>query len=79
MLPFLVIGTDRIATIQTRLAKLFAKLLPLKMFPPPLELPKLTEVLQWNIHRDPDPASQWLRGILKEHAASLPAESEQRA
>jgi hypothetical protein len=24
---------------------------------PPLEFPRLTEVLQWNIHRDLDPAS----------------------
>jgi LysR family transcriptional regulator, nod-box dependent transcriptional activator len=72
LLPHLVIGTDRIATIQTRLARQYLKALPLKLITPPLELPKLSEVLQWNVHRDPDPASRWLRGILKEQASALP-------
>lgn len=72
VLPYLVIGTDRVATIQTRLARQCVGILPLKMIAPPIELPKLVEVLQWNMHRDPDPASQWLRNVLKEHAAQLP-------
>jgi len=71
LLPYLVIGTERIATMQTRLARQFLDILPLKIVSPPLELPRLVEVLQWNIHRDPDPASRWLRVLLKEHAASL--------
>jgi LysR family transcriptional regulator, nod-box dependent transcriptional activator len=68
LLPDLVVGTNRIATIQTRLARQYEQSLPLKLIQPPVELPKLTEILQWNIHRDLDPASRWLRGILKEHA-----------
>jgi LysR family transcriptional regulator, nod-box dependent transcriptional activator len=71
LLPYLVVGTDRIATIQTRLARLAIQTLPLKLIPPPIELPILTEVMQWNVHRDPDPASRWLRSILREHAASF--------
>jgi DNA-binding transcriptional LysR family regulator len=71
LLPYLVVGTDRIATIQSRLAQLFVKTLPLKTIAPPIELPVLTEVLQWNVHRDPDPASRWLRTKIKEHAARL--------
>lgn len=73
LLPYLVVGTDRIATIQTRLAQLFVGILPLKTITPPLELPGLTEILQWNVHRDPDPASRWLRKKIKEHAARMPA------
>lgn len=73
LIPHLVVGTDRIATIQTRLAHLYARVLPLKLIVPPLDLPKLTEVLQWNVHRDPDPASRWLRAVLKERAASFAA------
>jgi DNA-binding transcriptional LysR family regulator len=72
LLPFLVIGTERIATMQTRLARQFKDSLPLKIIAPPIELPRLTEVLQWNIHRDPDPASRWLRTLMKEHAGSMP-------
>jgi LysR family nod box-dependent transcriptional activator len=71
LLPYLVVGTDRIATIQSRLARLFLSNLPLKAIAPPIELPVLTEVLQWNVHRDPDPASQWLRAKIKQHAALL--------
>ena len=71
LLPHLIVGTDRIATIQSRLARLYEQSLPIKLIPPPVELPKLTEVLQWNIHRDLDPASRWLRGKLKERAKNL--------
>lgn len=72
LLPYLVVGTDRIATIQSRLARLVLPTLPLKKIKPPIELPVLTEVMQWNVHRDPDPASQWLRAKIKQHAARLP-------
>jgi LysR family transcriptional regulator, nod-box dependent transcriptional activator len=71
LLPYLVVGSDRIATIPSRLAQLFVKTLPLKTIAPPIELPVLTEILQWNVHRDPDPASRWLRTKIKEHAARL--------
>ncbi len=72
VLPSLVVGTDRIATLPTRLAKLFLPVLPLKIIPAPIEFPILRELIQWNVHRDPDPASQWLRHRLKEHALTMP-------
>ena len=72
LLPHLVVGTDRVATVQTRLAQEYARVLPIKLIPPPLELPKLVEVMQWHIHRDQDPASQWLRKVLVEHAKKMP-------
>ncbi len=72
VLPALVVDTDRIATIQTRLAQRYLPTLPLKMIPPPVEFPKLVEVLQWNVHRDSDPANRWFRSQLKEHSAKLP-------
>ena len=66
LLPHVLIGTDRIATIQTRLARKYVRTLPVKLIESPVELPKLVETLQWNIHRDPDPAGRWLRDKLKE-------------
>jgi LysR family transcriptional regulator, nod-box dependent transcriptional activator len=72
LMAHLVVATERIATIQTRLAKKYVEILPLKLIAPPVELPKLTEVLQWNVHRDPDPASRWIRAILREMAAEVP-------
>ncbi|MFZ0501099.1 MAG: LysR family transcriptional regulator [Steroidobacteraceae bacterium] len=71
LLPHLVVGSNRIATMQTLLARKHVDILPLRLVQPPIELPKLTEVLQWNVHRDQDPASQWLRERLR--AASLPS------
>ncbi|HZF15930.1 MAG TPA: LysR family transcriptional regulator [Steroidobacteraceae bacterium] len=71
LLPHLVVGTNRIATMQMRLARLYMLTLPIKMVPAPLEVPKLVEILQWNVHRDMDPASRWLRATLKAHAALL--------
>lgn len=61
LLPQLVVGTERIATLQTRLAKLYAQTLPLRLLEPPIACPKLTEVLQWNRYRDQDPGIAWVR------------------
>jgi LysR family transcriptional regulator, nod-box dependent transcriptional activator len=68
-----VIGTDRIATLQTRFAQRLARTMPLRLIESPLELPGLTEVLQWNSHRDAEPAHRWLRERIIETAQSLPA------
>jgi LysR family transcriptional regulator, nod-box dependent transcriptional activator len=68
VVPHLIVGTDRIATVATRLAKKYAKFLPLKLIPLPLELPPMTEVLQWHKYHDKDPAFRWLREILMEQA-----------
>jgi LysR family transcriptional regulator, nod-box dependent transcriptional activator len=72
LLPHLVVKTDRIATIQTRLTQTYINTLPIRLITPTFELPKLIEILQWNVHRDPDPAIRWLRTVLKEHAGRLP-------
>jgi LysR family transcriptional regulator, nod-box dependent transcriptional activator len=66
LLPHVLVGTDRIATIQRRLARQYVQTLPLKLIDAPVELPKLVETLQWNVHRDPDPAGRWLRAKLNE-------------
>lgn len=64
-----VVGTQRIATIQKRLAEYYARHLPIKLIPTPFVVPEFTESLQWNRNSDADPGSLWLRGLLKEVAA----------
>lgn len=64
-LPLLVVGTQRIATVHARLARMYARMLPLRLLPPPFEIPPLNLVMQWNHHSDRDPAHAWLRGLLK--------------
>ena len=72
VVPHLVVGTNRIATVATRLAKKYAQFLPLKLIPLPIAVPPMTEVLQWHKYHDQDPAYVWLRGVLKDNAAKLP-------
>jgi DNA-binding transcriptional LysR family regulator len=60
-LPQLVIGTERIATMHSRLAKLYARSLPLRILPPPVELPAMREYMAWHRSLDRDPMLLWLR------------------
>jgi hypothetical protein len=65
----LVVGTDRIATVHKRLAEIDAKHLPIKLWPPPIEIPSLVESMQWHRVRGQDPALAWLRRMVAEVAA----------
>lgn len=71
--PELLVGTPRIATLYKRLANLYASQLPLRLLEPPVEFPKLTEMLQWHTRADQDPALIWLRNLLRETAQQLSA------
>ncbi|MBS0452702.1 MAG: LysR family transcriptional regulator [Proteobacteria bacterium] len=73
LMPRFVVGTGRIATIQTRLAKQFVQAMPLRLLEPPLETPRLTEVLQWHRFRNDDPGIQWVREQVLAVAESMPA------
>lgn len=65
LVPPLIIGTTRIATLHRRLAEFFAGHLPLKIFKPPVEIPPMVESMQWHTVRDADPGLRWMRGLLK--------------
>jgi DNA-binding transcriptional LysR family regulator len=64
LLPEFVVGTDLIATMHTRMARIFARRLPLKLFPPPVKIPPVSMSLQWHKSLDRDPSSLWLRGAI---------------
>jgi DNA-binding transcriptional LysR family regulator len=68
LLPQLILGTTRIATVQRRLAEFYASQMPLKIVKPPKQLPKLQEVMQWHAFRNSDPGLVWLRKTLKSFA-----------
>jgi LysR family transcriptional regulator, nod-box dependent transcriptional activator len=68
LLPLLVVGTNRIATMHLRLAKRAAVWLPLRLLPLPIALPRMTEMLQWPAHHTGEPGSIWLRTIIRETA-----------
>lgn len=65
LVPQLLIGTARIATLHRRLAIFYQRYLPLKLVAPPVEIPRLEEHMQWHKSRDHDPGTAWLRSMLK--------------
>jgi LysR family nod box-dependent transcriptional activator len=71
-IPHFVIGTNRIATMHTRLARTLARYYPIRLVPPPLTIPKVDMCMQWNRFLDQDPAHLWLRALLAEVASAEP-------
>ena len=43
----------------------YQRFLPLRIVAPPLKIPKFEQFMQWHRSRDRDPASVWLRSVLK--------------
>ena len=71
LLPELVVGTHRIATVQSRIATLATKHLPLRVVPCPIAIPKMSEMLVWNRYQDKDPGCIWFRRVLRQIAKEL--------
>lgn len=65
LIPQLLVGTTRIATLHRRLAEFYQRYLPLKLLEPPFEIGILQESMQWHKSRDRDPGTLWLRSLLK--------------
>jgi DNA-binding transcriptional LysR family regulator len=68
LVPRLVVGTKRIATVHARLAELYARTLPIKILAPPVAFPTLTEVLEWHYHEEDDPCLRWFRKTMVRRA-----------
>jgi DNA-binding transcriptional LysR family regulator len=59
--PVVVCETDLINTMPARLARQLAKTYPLRLLPPPLDLPTFEYGLYWHSRLDQDRAQRWLR------------------
>jgi LysR family transcriptional regulator, nod-box dependent transcriptional activator len=70
-LPLLVLGTQRVVTLHRRLARHFARALPLRMLELPFEMPALIETMAWPRHLENDPAHQWFRQQVRACAQEL--------
>lgn len=73
LLPRLVVGTQRVATLHSRLAMQACEALPVRKVRLEFETPRFVETLQWHRYRDHDPGSQWLRERIVQFAEKLPA------
>lgn len=69
--PVLIAQTDFVAALDRRVAQVFAAPLGLKLFPPPLKLPKGSVGQVWHEQQHTDPAQRWLRQTIAEVAATL--------
>jgi DNA-binding transcriptional LysR family regulator len=70
-LPFVVAGTDLVATVPERLARRLAGAAGLAVAEPPFGRVELTEAAWWHPMRAADPALAWLHTILLQAAASI--------
>jgi DNA-binding transcriptional LysR family regulator len=70
-LPSLVVGTARLATVHRRIAVHAQQHLPIRIWPTPMKIPKLVQMLQWNKVREADPGLRWIRDLCLEVGSKI--------
>lgn len=71
VVPALVAGTSRIATLHAALARHFHAPYQLRIMPPPLDIPNIREVVQWHTMNANDEGLMWVRDQLLGTAQAL--------
>lgn len=71
VVPWLIIGTQRLTVMHERLARVFADDLPLSIQALPIAVPSMREMLQYHEARTHDSGVTWLRGLLHETATRM--------
>jgi DNA-binding transcriptional LysR family regulator len=66
----MVARSNLVGVIQSRLAEVAARTLPIRAFRPPFVMPTLVEAMLWHSRHIHDPAHLWIRGVLRDVAAS---------
>ena len=69
--PAIVASTDLVAALSRRVAEPFARILPLRLFEPPLRLRPSRVGMAWHEAVHEDPAHRWLRGAIALVAARV--------
>lgn len=69
--PHMLVGTNRLSIMHRRLAAVYREMMPLKILPVPIEMPRLVEMIQWHKYRDRDPARVWMTQVLTSSAATV--------
>jgi len=63
-MPFLLPGTGRIALAHRRLARVYTRVLPLRIVEVEMPIPPLVEAVQWHQYASTDRAMMWVRDEL---------------
>ncbi|GAA6142928.1 hypothetical protein [Hydrogenophaga sp. 5NK40-0174] len=70
-IPHMVVGTELVGTVHSRLARKLERALPIVVRPVPLPVLRFSQTMQWHKYRTQDPGLMWLRGLLHEAARTL--------
>jgi len=70
VVPFLIVGTERIALMHARQARIYANMLPLEILGLPVDIPKIVEVIQWRKVNDTDEGLMWVVDTIARLAGS---------
>lgn len=62
--PIVLAESDYVMTVPSRLAEVFAAMLPLVIEPPPLPVPGFSVEMAWHARSDDDPAHRFLRDAI---------------
>lgn len=66
--PLVISQSDLLLTGPSMLVRYFARLVPLQVLAPPVDLPTYPEEAYWHQRFDDDPAHAWLRQLVKKTA-----------
>ncbi|MEZ0243184.1 MAG: LysR family transcriptional regulator [Sphingomonas sp.] len=69
LVPAMVIGTNRVATVHRRMAEMLSKTLPILVFPVPVDIPPIRQTIQWHRSCDDDMALRWIVEQFQSHAS----------
>jgi DNA-binding transcriptional LysR family regulator len=70
VVPFLIPGTQRISLMHSRLAAVYAKVLPLRILQLPIDIPGIFEVIQWQRSNETDDALMWVVDVIATNAGA---------
>ena len=74
-MPGLVVGTELVATLHGRLARLMLPVWPLVVLPCPIAIPPMEQAIQWHKYRSQDEGIAWLRGLFRQAGEALAREA----
>lgn len=66
-----IVGTDLVATMPSRLARICTGRYPIRLLEPPMAVPAIRYSMQWHRHHTADPCHRWLRAQLAELARDV--------
>jgi LysR family nod box-dependent transcriptional activator len=73
--PYLVVGTDRLATVYSLTAAQAAPSLPIVCHEIPFPMIPLEQCIQWHVYKSQDPGILWLRHLVQKAACEIASRS----